>query len=180
MRIATVKKSRWIGGTLAGVAAVLCLVPDVAAARAVTPAQAAPAQRMAPVQGRQGVGPGRRLGRPLLLGAAARRLGLTDAQKDQLRAVAQSRRDEWRTLGDRMRIARRALAQATSANPIDEAAIRQRSADVAAVAADIAVARARARAEMMQVLTPEQQTQLETMRPRARDRIAARRQPRRQ
>jgi protein CpxP len=107
---------------------------------------------------------------------AARRLNLTDAQREQIKTIAQSHRDEWRGLADRMRTSRQALVDATAANPIDEGAIRQRSADIAAVQADVAVARAKARAEMMQVLTPDQQAQLDTMRSRMRDRLAARRQ----
>ena len=45
---------------------------------------------------------------------------------------------------------------AVMADPIDEALIRQKSAELAAVDADFAVARARARAEVFQILTAEQ------------------------
>jgi protein CpxP len=171
MTIAT-RKAWMRGAAVLGVAMSAFLAADLAAAQSTAPGQGTtPA-----AQGRQKLGPGRGLGRQMLLQGAAKRLGLTDAQREQLKTMAQSRRDEWRALADRMRTARQALREATSANPIDEAAIRQRSTEAAAVQADIAVARARAQAEMLQVLTPEQQTELETMRSRLRDRIASRRQ----
>ena len=47
-----------------------------------------------------------------------------------------------------------------TADTIDEALIRQKSADVAVVEADLAVARARAHAEVLQVLTAEQRAKV--------------------
>ncbi len=108
------------------------------------------------------------LGRMRLVAA---RLGLTDAQKQQMKAVAESHRDEWKALADRAVAAHKALNDAVTADATDEAAIRQRSAEAAAVQADIAVARAHARAEMFQVLTPDQQAQAKTMRKRMADRF---------
>ena len=98
-------------------------------------------------------GPGGPMGMLPMLG---RDLGLTDAQKDQLKAIADSHKDDWKSLGDRARAAHQALNQAVMADSIDEALIRQKSADVAAVEADMAVARARVRAEAFQILTAEQ------------------------
>ncbi len=46
---------------------------------------------------------------------------------------------------------------------MDESLIRQKSADVAAVDADMAVARAHAYTEVLQILTPDQKAQLKTM-----------------
>jgi len=89
----------------------------------------------------------------------ASRLGLSDAQQDQIKSIVQSHRDEWKTLGGRAAAARKALNDATAADPIDENAIRQASAGVAAVQADSAVARAHVRSEIFQVLTPDQQAQ---------------------
>lgn len=105
----------------------------------------------------------------------ASRLGLTDAQRDQVEAIAQSHRDEWKALGDRALTARQALNAAIAADTIDEAAIRQRSADLAAVEADIAVARAHARAEIFQVLTPDQQAQANSLQGQFQQKMASRR-----
>jgi protein CpxP len=104
----------------------------------------------------------------------ASRLDLTDAQKQQLKALAQSHREEWKALADRARTARQALHQAVTAETLDDAAIRQRSAELAAVQADIAVARAHARAQMFQVLTPEQQAKAKTLRSRVEERLRER------
>jgi len=103
------------------------------------------------------------------------RLNLTDAQREQLKNIAQARRDEWRTLGDRARTARESLIDAVTADTIDEALIRARAADVAAVEADMAVASAHAHAEVWQILTPEQQEQARQFRAHARNRLKERR-----
>ena len=103
-------------------------------------------------------GPGR--GGPMgMLPMMARELNLTDAQKDQIKAIGESHRQEWKALADRGRSAHEALQQAVTVETVDEALIRQKSAEVAAVEADLAVARARANAEVFRILTPEQKAQ---------------------
>lgn len=104
--------------------------------------------------GRMGLGPDGPLGMLRMLGP---RLGLTDAQKDQLKAIAESHREEWKGLADRARTAHEALRAAIMADTVDDVTIRAKSAEAAAVEADLAVAAAHARAEAWQVLTPEQQ-----------------------
>ena len=106
----------------------------------------------------------------------ASQLGLSDAQKEQIKGVMQSHRDEWKALADRAITARKALHDAVTVDPIDEAAIRQRSADVATVEADIAIAQAHARAEIFQFLTPEQQAQAAALRSQMEQRFDQRRQ----
>jgi Spy/CpxP family protein refolding chaperone len=90
-------------------------------------------------------------------------LGLTDAQKDQIKTIADTHKDEWKALGDRARTARLALDAAIAADTVDDALIRQKSAEAAAVDADTAVARAHAHAEVLQILTADQKAQLKTM-----------------
>ena len=102
-------------------------------------------------------GPGGPMG---LLPMLGRDLELTDAQKDQLKTIADSHKDDWKALADRGRSARTALNAAVMADTLDEALIRQKSSEVAAVEADMAVARARARAEVFQILTAEQRARL--------------------
>jgi Spy/CpxP family protein refolding chaperone len=87
-------------------------------------------------------------------------LGLTEAQRDQVKAIAESHKADWRALADRARDAHLALNEAVTTAPVDEALIRQKSSEVAAVDADMAVARARALAEVFQILTPEQKEKL--------------------
>ena len=112
------------------------------------------------------------LGLLRMLGA---RLNLTDAQRDQLRTIAEARRDEWRALAERARTAHESLIDAVTADAIDEALIRARAADVAAVEADMAVASAHAHAQAWQILTPEQQDQARQFRTEARNRMKERR-----
>jgi protein CpxP len=98
-----------------------------------------------------------------MLPRIGRQLQLTDAQRDQLRAIAATHRDEWKALADRARAAHDALRAAVTADTVDENLIRAKSADAAAVEADMAVARARAHAEFVQILTAEQKTKLKEL-----------------
>ena len=105
-------------------------------------------------------GPGGPMAFPGPLRMAASQLGITDSQKDQIKAIADSHADEWRGIADRERQARQALQAAIAAPQFDEVTIRQRSAELGAVEADAAVAQARARAEVFQILTADQQARL--------------------
>ena len=114
----------------------------------------------------RGMGPGGRggPGGPMgMLPMLGRQIDLTDAQKDQIKAIADSHKEDWKSLADRARAAHGALNQAVSVDTVDETLIRQRSADAAAVDADMAVARARVHAEVWQILTPEQKTKLKSL-----------------
>ena len=112
--------------------------------------------------------PGGPLGMLRMLGP---QLNLTDAQKEQIITIADSHRDEWKALGDRERLAHEALTAAIMADTIDEALIRSKSAELSVVQADVAVASARARAEVWQILRPEQQAQAKKLQ----DELSARR-----
>jgi len=119
-----------------------------------------------PFMGR-GMGPGGRggPGGPMgMLPRLGRQIGLTDAQRDQIKTIADSHKEDWKNLADRARAAHGALLDAVTADTLDEALIRQRSAEVATVDADMAVARARAHAEVFQILTAEQKTKLQSLR----------------
>lgn len=106
------------------------------------------------------MGPGGPLDMLRMLGL---QLNLTDAQKEQIKNIAESRRGEWMALAERGRAARQALAEAIAADAVDETLIRSKSAELGAVQTDIAVAAARTRAEVWPLLTPEQQAQLKKM-----------------
>jgi len=90
-------------------------------------------------------------------------LQLTDAQREQIRTIAETHRDEWKTLADRGRAAHQALMAAVAADEVNESAIRAKSAEVAAVEADAAVARAHAHAEVLQILTADQKSTLKDL-----------------
>jgi periplasmic protein CpxP/Spy len=121
-------------------------------------------------------GPGGPMGMLPMLG---RQLGLTDAQKGQIKQIADSHKDEWKALADRGRTAHAALNDAVTADAFDEALIRSRSAEAAVVDTDMAVARARAHAEVFQILTADQKAQLKTKQTQMKDRMKNRQQARR-
>ena len=99
-------------------------------------------------------GPGGILG-PMLL----QRLNLTTDQRDRVRQIMDSHRDEQKAIGDREMTARGALNDAITGT-FDEGAIRSQAANLAAVDADQAVLQARIYGEVFQILTSEQQQQL--------------------
>jgi protein CpxP len=105
---------------------------------------------------------------PIVLG----RLNLTDTQKDQVRAIVDAQRDETRALADRARAARQALDEAASAETFNEGLVRDRAAELAAVDADIAVARANIHAQILQILTADQKTKLQELQARMKERRA--------
>ncbi|MFO7695397.1 MAG: Spy/CpxP family protein refolding chaperone [Vicinamibacterales bacterium] len=126
--------------------------------------QAGPGGRRGPGMMAQGMrgpgGPGMRGGPgggPFgLVGAGLRGLDLTDAQREQVRAIMESHRDEQKAIGDRMQAARKALHEVIAADAVDEGAIRAKAGEVGAVEADAAVLQAKIRAEVFGILTPEQ------------------------
>jgi protein CpxP len=91
------------------------------------------------------------------------RLNLTDAQRAQVKSIVQAHQTDIKAVGDRAWAAHQALEAAISADTVNEATIRARSGDVATVEADMAVMRAQIRAEVWQILTPEQQQQAKTL-----------------
>jgi Spy/CpxP family protein refolding chaperone len=93
----------------------------------------------------------------------ASQLNLGDAQKDQIKAIAQSHRDEWQSLADHVSTARQGLRAAITSGTFDEALVRDKSAALGQAEADVAVASARAFGEVFQILTPEQQAKLRSL-----------------
>ena len=122
-------------------------------------------------------GPGGPMGMLPMFGA---QLGLTDAQKDQVRNIAESHKAEWKALADRARTAHEALEDAVTAGAIDEGLIRQRSAEVGAAEGDMAVARAHTFAEVVQILTADQKARLKTMQTEMKTRMNGRQEARRE
>lgn len=106
-------------------------------------------------------GPGmRRQGLGLPLG----QLELSDAQREQLRAITGSHATSFLAIQERLRTARRALNDAVTGEAFDEATVRQRAADLAAIEADAVVLRAQVYQEAFAILTPEQQQKARDLR----------------
>jgi Spy/CpxP family protein refolding chaperone len=99
------------------------------------------------------------------------RLNLTDAQETQVRTLVEAHQAATTPVLDRVVTARQALHAAVTASPVDEAAIRARSAELASAEADLAVARARLHADISRILTPEQRAELDQMQARRAERM---------
>ena len=106
-----------------------------------------------PGRGPRGGGP-RGFGGPMDFGL--RGVDLTDAQKEQLRSIMESHKEEFEQVGAKLREAHRGLAAAADGQAVDEAAIRARSTTLASALADEAILRAKVRAEVQGILTAEQ------------------------
>jgi protein CpxP len=103
---------------------------------------------------------------PMMLG----RLDLTSDQRDRVKQILNSHRDDQQAIGKRSMAAHDALESAMTSGAFDETLIRTRAADVAAVEADESVMRARIYAEVLQILTADQQAKLKTMQEEMRQR----------
>jgi protein CpxP len=89
-----------------------------------------------------------------------KQLDLTDAQKQQVKQIMQSNRQNRRTIEKDMIAARKDVATAVFSNPNDEAAIRAKAAAISnAVTAQI-VNQAQLLSQISKILTPDQQQKM--------------------
>ena len=102
-------------------------------------------------------GPGGPGGRGFAAGFALGQLDLSDAQKQQVKDIMQRHRQQSQPVMDRLQQAMQAQRAAINAVPVNEAAVRQAAAALAAVEADMAVDQARMHADIFSILTVEQQ-----------------------
>lgn len=91
------------------------------------------------------------------------KLGMTEAQKAQAKAVLETSRTQAKPLFASLKQERRELRTLIHSGTADEAAVRAQSAKVAALQADLAVQRAQTTKKLMALLTPEQQTKLKEL-----------------
>ena len=129
-----------------------------------------------PGRGAGPFGPGGPGGRGFAAGFALGQLDLSDAQKQQIQTITQRHREQARPTMERLQQAMAAQRAAITAVPVNEAAVRQASATLAAVQADMAVDEARLHADIFGVLTVEQQTKAKQLEAQAQTRAQERRQ----
>ncbi len=91
-------------------------------------------------------------------------LNITKAQKAEIKAVIRAHKAELRSAADKVFEARMAVADTIHQDGVDEALIRQRVQEAASAQADLAVLRAKVRAEARAVLTPAQREGAERIR----------------
>lgn len=92
-----------------------------------------------------------------------KKLGLTDAQKAQAKAIFQANKAVVQPIITSMRAERKNLRALIYADTIDEAAIRAETAKIAGIQADLNVNRAKVGAQFRAILTPDQLTKLKTL-----------------
>jgi Spy/CpxP family protein refolding chaperone len=109
--------------------------------------------------------PGARDERP---GDPLRALNLTPDQLQQIRAIRQQNRDEWRAVRQRQAEALSALDEAVYSDNVNEALIEERARELGAAQAAVARMRALTELRIRRVLTPEQLNTLRAMRQQAR------------
>ena len=90
-------------------------------------------------------------------GAGLDGANLTEAQKAQVKSIVEAHRDDMRGLLDRQADARRALAASVERGQVDDAAANE----VGAASAALALAEARLRVAVLQVLSPEQRAEVQ-------------------
>jgi Spy/CpxP family protein refolding chaperone len=81
---------------------------------------------------------------------------LTDAQRDTVKGIVDSHREEMQALFERVTAARRALSASADAGRVDDS----QAAEVGSATAALALAEAKVRAEVLQLLTPEQRAEI--------------------
>ena len=93
----------------------------------------------------------------------AQKLGLTDAQKAQAKAIFQGNREVVKPIITNLRTEQKSLQALLHADPVDEAAIRTETAKIAGIQADLNVNRAKVGAQFRAILTPSQVAILKTL-----------------
>jgi Spy/CpxP family protein refolding chaperone len=91
-------------------------------------------------------------------------LGVTPEQREQIKTVLQSHKEEIVTVAREVREQHKQVRRAEKSEPLNEAAIRQAATNMAQSLGDAAVLHAKIRREVMAKLTPEQVKKIETFR----------------
>jgi protein CpxP len=90
-------------------------------------------------------------------------LGLTDAQKEQAKAIHEAERAKIEPYLKQLEEARTALKEATAKGQFDETKVRAIAATQSAAQIELTVSRARTEAAVYKILTPEQQAKVEKL-----------------
>ena len=106
------------------------------------------------------MGPGKRIDR------MAKKLHLTEAQKEQVKAILASERDKIEPLRQQLAENRENLRKAIEADPFNEATVRALAASQNETRVELVVFRARTKSQIYALLTPEQRELTKTLGPR--------------
>ncbi|MEP6820289.1 MAG: Spy/CpxP family protein refolding chaperone [bacterium] len=115
------------------------------------------------MQGMHGEGPGKGPGHGEMLEHMARALDLTDAQKQQVKAIMEATESTARDIHAKLEETHKQLAAATANGQFDEAQIRTLANQQGQLEADMTVEHFRAMSKVYAILTPEQRVKAEEM-----------------
>lgn len=102
---------------------------------------------------------GHRFGHRAGFAKLAEKLDLTDAQKEQIKQITDASKTKVQPLMENMKTIRQQLKAATADGQFDEAQVQALAVQQANVSAQMIVERERTKAQIFQILTPEQQAQ---------------------
>jgi Spy/CpxP family protein refolding chaperone len=155
---------------IAGLAVVALTVAGAAVGGSVLEAQRGPGRGGRGFAGGPG-GFGRAPGLEML-----RQLDLTDQQRQQVRGIFEQHKADFQQVRQRIHTAVEAQRAAAEAAPPDDATIRAKATEVGTAEGDMAVLASHVRAEVFQVLTPEQQAKAATLKQQRQQKREARRE----
>jgi Spy/CpxP family protein refolding chaperone len=101
----------------------------------------------------RGMGPGKRIDR------MAKKLGLTEAQQEQVKTILASEKEKSAPLRQQLAENREKIRQAIEAEPFDEATVRALAASQNETRVELVVSRARTKSRIFALLSPEQREQ---------------------
>lgn len=104
------------------------------------------------------------------------KLGLTDAQKEQIKQIHQNHRDSLKPLVQELRAKKQELHEASQGTSYNESLVAQKLTEMATIKAKLMGEKFKIRQETLSILTPEQKTQLEQMKEQFKNRRQERRQ----
>ena len=149
---------------LAGIASTTAFGCTFALADDTAAAPAAPAATQAQGEHRHGCQMGKRHHRHRAFARIAKKLGLSDQQKAQAKAIFQENRALAKPTLVSLRAERQQLRDLIQSGSADEGAIRAESAKVSGLQADLAVQRAKGAKQLLALLTPDQQAKWQALR----------------
>lgn len=103
-----------------------------------------------------------------------RELDLSDAQREQVRAVMQGHREEMQAAGKRLHDAHENQRAAIETVPVNEALVRSTSQTLGEAQTEMALLRARIHSEVWSLLTPEQQQKAKELKEQRQSRLQRR------
>ena len=148
---------------VAGLATTAALGGNFALADDTAAVPAAPQMQQAQGEHRQDCRQGKRRHGGHHFAKLAKKLGLSDPQKAQVKALFQENRTQAKPLFASLRSERTQLRTLIQSGSADEAAIRAQSAKVSGIQADLAVQRAKGAKQFLALLTPDQQAKLKAL-----------------